>query len=121
MGDNEIHELGSIAESWGNVLRRIRSYLGGKWTINQCIVMHCIYMDHLNNKECTVRDIAKSEDMPQQTVSNAVAALRAEGLVDEKVHPDDSRIKLLSPTTLATERRNRWWSEVVGIDQVAAR
>ena len=101
--------------SWGDVLRRIRLYIGGKWTINQCIVMHDIYMAHLNDEACTVRDLSEAEDMPQQTVSNAVAALRADGLVAEKVHPDDGRIKLLSPTNLAIERRNQWWSEVVGI------
>ena len=66
-----------------------------------------------------MRDLAEAEDMPQQTVSNAVAALRADGLVNEKVNPDDGRIKLLSPTTLALERRNRWWSEAVGIGPAA--
>lgn len=121
MGDNQRHSLGSIAESWGDVLRRIRRYLGGKWTVNQCIIMHAIYMDHLNDVECTVRELAEAEDIPQQTVSNAVTALRAEGLVSEKVHPDDGRIRLLSPTTLALERRNRWWSEAVGIGPFAAK
>ncbi len=120
MGDNKIHDLGSIADSWGDVLRRIRSYLGGKWTVNQCIVMHDIYMAHLNDLECTVRDLAKAEDMPQQTVSNAVSALRADGLISEKSHPDDGRIKLLSPTTSALERRNRWWSEAVGLEQLSS-
>lgn len=63
-------------------------------------------------------ELAEAEDMPQQTISNAVASLRAEGLINEKVHPDDGRVKLLSPTTLALERRNRWWSEAVGIDPI---
>ncbi len=121
MGDNQRHDLGSIAESWGDVLRRVRRYLGGKWTINQCIIMHDIYMDHLNDVECTVRDLAKAEDMPQQTVSNAIAALRADGLISEKPHPDDGRIKLLTPTTAALERRNSWWSEAVGIDPSTAK
>ena len=120
MGHNQRHDLGSIAESWGDVLRRVRKYLSGKWTVNQCIIMHDIYMDHLNDVECTVRDLAKAEDMPQQTVSNAVAALRADGLVSEKPHPDDGRIKLLSPTASALERRDRWWSEAVGITPSAA-
>ena len=80
--------------------------------------MHHIYMDHLHDVECTVRKLAEAEDMPQQTISNAVASLRAEGLINEKVHPDDGRVKLLSPTTLALERRNLWWSEAVGISPI---
>ena len=76
-------------------------------------------MDHLNDAQCTVRTLSETEGMPQQTVSNAVAALRAEKLVEEKIHPDDGRIRLLSPTTLALERRNQWWSEAVGIDPAA--
>ena len=120
MEDNQRHDLGSIAESWGDVLRRIRENIGGKWTVNQCIIMHHIFMDHLHGVECTMGDLAKAEDMPQQTVSNAVAALRADGLVSEDSHPDDGRIKLLSPTTSALERRNRWWAEAVGIDPSVA-
>ena len=77
-------------------------------------------MDHLNGVECTVGDLATAENMPQQTVSNAVAALRAEGLISEEPHPDDGRIKLLSPTASALERRDRWWSEAVGITSSAA-
>lgn len=115
MGSNQIHGLGLIAEAWGDVLRRIRSYSGGKWTVNQCVVMHHIYTDHLHGLTCTVRDLSKSEDMPQQTVSNAVAALRAEGLVGEETHPDDGRIKLLFPTEKALELRDRWWSEAVAV------
>lgn len=121
MRDNQRHSLGSIAESWGDVLRRIRVYLGGKWTVNQCIVMHHVFMDHLNDVECTVRKLAEDEEMPQQTVSNAVAALRADGLISEKVHPDDGRIKLLTPTDLALQKRNQWWSEAVGIGPPATR
>ena len=83
--------------------------------------MHHICMDHLNGVECTVRDLTEAEDMPQQTVSNAVAALRAEGLINEKVHPDDGRVRLLSPTTLALERRDRLWSEAAGIRPFAAK
>ncbi len=116
--NNERHDLGSIAQSWDDVLRRIRKYVGGKWTINQCIIMHHIYMDHLNDAECTVRHLVKAEDLPQQTVSNAVTALRAEGLIDEEVHPEDGRVKLLSPTKRAIELRNRWWSEAVGIESL---
>ncbi len=115
---NERHDLGSIAESWLDVLRRIRKYIGGRWSINQCIVMHHIYMDHLTGAECTVRRLAEAEDIPQQTVSNAVAALQAEGLIDEEVHPEDGRVKLLSPTKRAIELRNRWWSEAVGIESL---
>ncbi len=81
--------------------------------------MHAIFSDHLNDVECTVRRLAEAEKMPQQTVSNAVAALRADGLISEKSHPDDGRIKLLSPTTSALERRNRWWSEAVGIEPLS--
>ena len=83
--------------------------------------MHRIYMDHLNGVDCTVRDVSESEDIPQQTVSNAVAVFRAEGLVDEVVHPDDGRVKLLSPTELALQRRALWWSEAVGIGSSAKR
>lgn len=116
VGNNQRHDFGSIAESWDDVLRRIRKYVGGKWTVNQCIIMHHIYMDHMNDVECTVREMVEAEDMPQQTVSNAVAALRADGLIKEEVHPDDGRVKLLFPTKRAIERRNRWWSEAVGIE-----
>jgi DNA-binding MarR family transcriptional regulator len=63
-----------------------------------------------------VRSLVKSEDMPQQTVSNAIASLRTEGMVSEKVHPDDGRIKLICPTEMALKRRNRVWSEAVGIN-----
>ncbi len=118
VGDNQRHDLGSVADAWDDILRRIRRYTSGKWTINQCIIMHAIYMDHLHDVECTVRKLAEAEDMPQQTISNAVASLRAEGLINEKVHPDDGRVKLLSPTTLALERRNLWWSEAVGISPI---
>ena len=59
--------------------------------------------------------------IPQQTVSNAIATLRASGLITEKVHPDDGRIKLLSPTTVALEIRNRVWSEAIGLSPVAAK
>jgi DNA-binding MarR family transcriptional regulator len=121
VGDDQRHSFGSIAESWGDLLRRVRKYNGGNWTVNQCIVLHHIFMDHLHGTECTVRHLSETEDIPQQTVSNAVAALRAEGLVSEEVHPDDGRIKLLSPTTLALERRNRWWSEAVGIGPFSAK
>ncbi len=75
-------------------------------------------MDHLTGAECTVRRLAEGEDIPQQTVSNAVAALRAEGLIDEVVHPEDGRVKLLSPTKRAIGLRNRWWSEAVGIESL---
>jgi DNA-binding MarR family transcriptional regulator len=115
---NQRHNLGSIAESWGDVLLRERKYIGGKWTVNQCIILHRIYLNHLNGVECTVRDLSKTEDMPQQTVSNAIAALRADGLIDERPHPDDGRIRLLSPSKLALECRDRWWSEAVGIGPV---
>lgn len=118
VGDNQRHDLGSVADAWDDILRRIRRYTSGKWTINQCIIMHHIYMDHLHDVECTVRELAEAEDMPQQTISNAVASLRAEGLINEKVHPDDGRVKLLSPTTLALKRRNLWWSEAVGISPI---
>lgn len=59
--------------------------------------------------------------MPQQTVSNAVAALRAEGLVTEKVHPDDGRINLLPPTKLALKRRDHVWSEAIGFNPFATK
>jgi DNA-binding MarR family transcriptional regulator len=115
MENNQRHEFGLIAESWADVLRRIRNYGGSKWTLGQCIIMHAIYSCHLNDVEWTVHGLAKSEDMPQQTVSNAIATLRAQGLVGEKVHPDDGRIKLLYPTVTALKRRNRVWSEAIGI------
>jgi len=119
--DNQRHAFGLIAESWGDVLRRIRKYSGGKWTLNQCIIMHAIHSNHVNDLECTVHGLVETEDIPQQTVSNAVAALRAEGLVNEKVHPDDGRIRLLSPTTLALERRNHVWSEAIGFKPFATK
>ena len=121
MEDKQLHTYGMIAESWGDVLRRIRSYNGGKWTLNQCIVMHAIHSHNLNGVDCTARGLAESENIPQQTVSNAIAALRAEGLVREEVHPDDGRIKLVFPTTMALERRNRVWSEAIGISSVASK
>ncbi len=83
--------------------------------------MHAIYSDHLNDVECTVRRLAEAEEIPQQTVSNAIATLRAAGMITEKVHPNDGRIKLLSPTTLALERRDRVWSEAIGFSPFAAK
>ena len=115
MGNNQRQKFGLIAESWADVLRRVRKYGGRTWTLNQCIIMHAIFSYHLNDKECTVRGLVENEDMPQQTISNAIAALRAEGLVSEKVHPDDGRIKLIYPTTLALKRRNLVWSEAIGL------
>ena len=121
MEDNQRHAFGSIAESWGDVLRRIRKYSGENWTLNQCIIMHAIYSDHLSDVECTVSRLTEIEEIPQQTVSNAIATLRASGMITEKVHPEDGRIKLLSPTTLALERRNRVWSEAIGFSPFAAK
>ena len=115
MEDNQRHGFGLIAESWGDVLRRVRKYSGDNWTLNQCIIMHDIFPDHMNGKECTVRRLAEAEEIPQQTVSNAVTNLRALGMITEKVHPDDGRIKLLSPTRQALELRNRIWSEAIGL------
>jgi len=113
--DNQRHGFGLIAESWGDVLRRVRKYSGDNWTLNQCIIMHDIFHDHMNGKECTVRRLAEAEEIPQQTVSNAVTNLRALGMITEKVHPDDGRIRLLSPTRQALELRNRIWSEAIGL------
>jgi DNA-binding MarR family transcriptional regulator len=76
--------------------------------------MHSIHTSHMYDEECSVRGLSKSEDMPQQTVSNAIAFLRAEGMVSEKTHPDDGRVKLVYPTPLAIKRRNRVWSEAIG-------
>jgi DNA-binding MarR family transcriptional regulator len=121
VGGNQRHTFGLIVESWGDVLRRIRKYTGANWTINQCIIMQSIFRDHLNDVECTVRDLTEDEDMPQQTVSNIVAFLRAEGMVLEKTHPDDGRVKLLHPTPLALERRDRVWSEAIGFNPFAAK
>jgi DNA-binding MarR family transcriptional regulator len=81
--------------------------------------MHAIFSNHLNDRECTVRGLVESEDIPQQTVSNAITTLRAAGMVIEKVHPDDGRIRLLYPSTMALELRNRVWSEAIGLGPVA--
>jgi len=113
--DNQRHGFGLIAESWGDVLRRVRKYTGENWTLNQCIIMHAIFSDHLHGRECTVRRLVENEDIPQQTVSNAVTSLRASGMITEKVHPDDGRIRLLSPTPHALEQRNRIWAEAIGL------
>lgn len=121
MEDNQRHAFGSIAGSWGDVLRRIRKYSGENWTLNQCIIMHAIFSDHLSDVECTVSRLTETEEIPQQTVSNAIATLRASGMITEKVHPEDGRIKLLSPTTLALDRRNRVWSEAIGFSPIAAK
>ena len=121
MADNERHTFGLIVESWADVLRRIRRYTGTNWTINQCIIMHSVFSDHLRGVECTVRELAKTEDMPQQTVSNVVAFLRSEGMVFEEVHPDDGRVKLIYPTPLALERRDRVWSEAIGFIPVSTK
>jgi DNA-binding MarR family transcriptional regulator len=115
MVDNQRHGFGLIAESWADVLRSIRKYSGDNWTLNQCIIMHAIYSNHLNDKECTVRELVESEDIPQQTVSNAITTLRASGMITDKVHPDDGRIRLLYPSSSALELRNRVWSEAIGL------
>jgi DNA-binding MarR family transcriptional regulator len=119
MEDNQRHGFGLIAESWGDVLRRIRKYTGENWTLNQCIIMHAIFSNHLHNRECTVHGLVESEDIPQQTVSNAVTSLRASGMIIEKVHPDDGRIRLLFPSTSALELRNRVWAEAIGLSPAA--
>ena len=113
---NDTQRSGSIARAWGDVLRRLRKYVGGRWTVNQCIVLHRIFMDHLDGRDSTVRSVCTAENISQQTVSNAVAALRAVGLVHEEPHPVDARSKLLVPTEKAMNMRSRWWSEAVGID-----
>ena len=120
-GHNHRHALGFLAESWADVLRRVRKYGGDRFTLNQCIIMHAIDSDHLNDMECTVNRLAEAEEMPQQTVSNAIATLRALGLVVEEVHPDDGRVRLLFPTPSALERRNRVWSEAIGIRPLASK
>jgi DNA-binding MarR family transcriptional regulator len=116
--DNQRHDFGLIAESWGDVLRRIRKYSGENWTLNQCVIMHIIFTDHLHGRECTVRRLAESEGIPQQTVSNVITNLRATGMIMEKVHPDDGRIRLISPTPFALEQRNKVWSEAIGLAPV---
>jgi DNA-binding MarR family transcriptional regulator len=116
--DNQRQGFGLIAESWGDVLRRIRKYSGKNWTLNQVVVMHSIYSDHLHGTECTVRRLVETEGIPQQTVSNAVTALRASGMITERVHPDDGRIHLLSPTPHALEQRNRVWAESIGLTPI---
>ena len=121
MEDNQRHAFGLIAESWGDVLLRIREYSGDKWTINQIIIMHTVFSDQLNGVECTVSRLTKDLVIPQQTVSNAIATLRAAGMITEKLHPDDGRIKLLFPTAEALERRNRVWSEAIGLSPFAAK
>lgn len=119
MEDNQRHHFGLIAEAWGDVLRRVRKCSGENWTLNQCIIMHAIYSNHLNDKECTVGGLVDSEDIPQQTVSNAITTLRAAGMITEKVDPDDGRVRLLIPSTSALEMRNRVWSEAIGLSPVA--
>ena len=79
MTGNQKQAFGLIVESWGDVLRRIRKYTGHSWTLNQCIIMHSIFQNHLRGLECTVGELAKAEDMPQQTVTNAVTFLREKG------------------------------------------
>lgn len=81
--------------------------------------MHAIFTHHLYDMECTVRGLVESEDIPQQTVSNAITTLRAAGMITEKVHPDDGRIRLIHPSTKALELRNRVWSEAIGISPAA--
>ncbi len=115
------HAFGLIAESWGDVLLRIRKYGSDNWTINQIIIIHTIFSDHLNGVECTVSRLVKDLEIPQQTVSNAIATLRAAGMITEKVHPDDGRIKLLFPTAKALEDRDRIWSEAIGLSPFAAK
>jgi DNA-binding MarR family transcriptional regulator len=117
---NQRHAFGLIAESWGDVLIRIREYGSDKWTINQIIILHSIFSDHLNGVECTVTRLVKELRIPQQTVSNAIATLRAAGMITEKLHPDDGRIKLLFPTAEALKKRNRVWSEAIGLSPFAA-
>jgi len=83
--------------------------------------MHTVFSDHLNGVECTVSRLVEDVGIPQQTVSNAIITFRASGLITEKVHPDDGRIKLLSPTTKALEIRNRVWSEAIGLSVYPAK
>lgn len=109
------HEHGSVAQGFGDLLRGIRKHAGGRWTVNQCVVMHNVFLAHLTGEECTVRSIHRQEGMAQQTISNAVAALRAAGMVAEEVHPEDGRLRLIVPSKQALDLRNRWWAEAVGI------
>lgn len=118
MGDNQRRGFGLIAQSWGDVLKRIRKYSDDNWTLNQCIIMHAVYRNHLNEEECTVSGLVKSEEMPQQTVSNAITTLRGAGMIVEKVHPDDGRVRLIYPTDHALKLRNRVWSEAIGLSPV---
>ncbi len=119
VASNQRHAFGLIAESWGDVLERIREYGSDKWTINQIIIIHSIFSDHLNGVECTVTRLVKNLGIAQQTVSNAIAVLRAAGMIAEKPHPDDGRIKLLFPTAEAIKIRNRVWSEAIGFSPIA--
>ena len=121
MEDNQRHAFGLIAESWGDVLLRIRKYGSDNLTVNQVLIIHTIFSDHLNGVECTVSRLVKDLGIPQQTVSNAIATLRADGMITEKIHPDDGRIKLLLPTAEALEKRNRVWSEAIGLSPFAAK
>ena len=121
VADNQRHAFGLIAESWGDVLIRIREYSSDHWTINQIIIMHTIFSNHLHGAECTVSRLVKDLGIPQQTVSNAIATLRAAGMIAEKPHPDDGRVNLLFPTAEALEKRNRVWSEAIGLSPSAAK
>jgi len=118
---NQRHAFGLIAESWGDVLIRIREYGSANWTINQIIIMHTVFSDHLKDVECTVTRLVEDLGIPQQTVSNAIATLRAAGMITEKSHPDDGRIKLLFPTAEALEKRDRVWSEAIGLSPYTAK
>lgn len=115
MAHKNRHEHGSVAQGFGDLLRGIRRHAGGRWTLNQCVVMQNIFVSHLSGEECTVGSIHQQEGLAQQTISNAVAALREAGMVTEKVHPEDGRLRLISPSDRALDLRNRWWAEAVGI------
>lgn len=115
MAHKNRHEHGSVARGFGDLLRAVRRHAGGRWTLNQCVVMQSVFVSHLSDEECTVRSIHQQEGIAQQTISNAVAALRKAGMVTERVHPEDGRLRLISPSQQALELRNRWWSEAVGI------
>ncbi len=90
------HTYGSMVSEQLTEMRALRKVYGGKWSINQIIIMDHVLYEYTKGHSCTASDIAHREGMKKQTVSNALISMTQ--WVTESPDPDDARRIRLSPS-----------------------
>ena len=87
---------GSMVSEQLSEMRALRKVYGGKWSINQIIIMDHILYEYTKGRSCTASDIAHHEGMKKQTVSNALISMTQ--WITEMPDPDDARKVRLTPS-----------------------